>query len=105
MQQHNEGVTSMQKDESYAGKVAFVTGAGSGTGRATALAFARVGASVAVADIGEQGNQETARLIEQEGGRKLAVRCDGTGGDNVKAALAHTLYTFGRVVLAFNSDV
>jgi NAD(P)-dependent dehydrogenase (short-subunit alcohol dehydrogenase family) len=90
-------------DISYAGKVAFVTGAGSGIGRATALAFARVGASVAVADIGEQGNQETARLIEQEGGRTLAVRCDVTGGDNVKAALAKTVETFGRLDFAFNN--
>src|SRR5881392_2464907 len=103
MQQHNEGVTSMQKNESYAGKVAFVTGAGSGIGRATALAFARVGASVAVADVGEQANQETARLIEQEGGRALAVRCDVTRGDDVKAALQKTAEAFGRLDFAFNN--
>ena len=52
----------------FAGKVAFVTGAASGIGRATALAFAREGASVVVADISEQGNQETARLIEEPAG-------------------------------------
>jgi NAD(P)-dependent dehydrogenase (short-subunit alcohol dehydrogenase family) len=60
----------------FAGKVAFVTGGASGIGRAAALAFARQGASVVVADVSAQGNQETARLIEQEGGRALAVRCD-----------------------------
>src|SRR5213595_738420 len=91
------------KNKAFAGKVAFITGGASGIGRATALAFARVGASVAVADIGEQGNQETARLIEQEGGRTLAVRCDVTGGDNVKAALAKTVETFGRLDFAFNN--
>ncbi len=54
---------------SLAGKVAFVTGAGTGIGRATALAFAREGADVVVADASEQGNQETARMIEESGGR------------------------------------
>jgi NAD(P)-dependent dehydrogenase (short-subunit alcohol dehydrogenase family) len=62
----------------FAGKVAFVTGAANGIGRATALAFAREGASVALADVSERGNQETARMIEDLGGRALAVKCDVT---------------------------
>jgi NAD(P)-dependent dehydrogenase (short-subunit alcohol dehydrogenase family) len=52
------------EEESFAGKVAFVTGAANGIGRAAALAFAREGASVVAADVSEQGNQETARMIE-----------------------------------------
>jgi NAD(P)-dependent dehydrogenase (short-subunit alcohol dehydrogenase family) len=60
----------------FDGKLAFVTGATSGIGRATALAFAREGASVVVADVAAQGNRETARMIEQTGGRSLAVSCD-----------------------------
>src|SRR5918994_2881494 len=88
---------------SYAGKVAFVTGAGGGIGRAAALAFARAGASVAVADVSEQGNQETARMIEQQGGRALAVRCDVTRPEDVKAALEQTVSAFGRLDVAFNN--
>src|SRR3954469_2808394 len=87
----------------FEGKVAFVTGGASGIGRATALAFARAGASVAVADLGEQANQETARLIEQEGGCALAVRCDVTRGDEVKVALEKTAEAFGRLDFAFNN--
>ena len=87
----------------FKGKVAFVTGGGSGIGRAAALAFASAGASVAVADVGEQANQETARLIEEEGGRALALRCDVTRGDDVKAALEKTAETFGRLDFAFNN--
>jgi NAD(P)-dependent dehydrogenase (short-subunit alcohol dehydrogenase family) len=59
---------------SFAGRVAFVTGAASGIGRAAALAFAREGASVSAADVLERGNQETARMIEEQGGRAVAVR-------------------------------
>jgi NAD(P)-dependent dehydrogenase (short-subunit alcohol dehydrogenase family) len=88
---------------SFAGKVAFVTGAASGIGRATAAAFASAGASVAVADVSEQGNQETARLIEDQGGRALAVRCDVTSGQDVKAALEQAVDAFGRLDVAFNN--
>jgi NAD(P)-dependent dehydrogenase (short-subunit alcohol dehydrogenase family) len=88
---------------SFAGKVAFVTGAANGIGRATALAFARAGATVVVADVSEQGNQETARMIEEDGGRALAVRCDVTRAEDVKAALDKAVEAFGRLDFAFNN--
>jgi NAD(P)-dependent dehydrogenase (short-subunit alcohol dehydrogenase family) len=87
----------------FDGKVAFVTGATSGIGRATALAFAREGASVVVADIAAEGNQETARMIEQAGGQSLAVSCDVTRSDDVKAALQPGVERFGRLDIAFNN--
>ena len=87
----------------FTGKVAFVTGAASGIGRATALAFAREGASVVAADVSEQDNQETARMIEELGGRALAIGCDVTRTENVKAALDTTIETFGRLDAAFNN--
>jgi NAD(P)-dependent dehydrogenase (short-subunit alcohol dehydrogenase family) len=91
------------RNEDFAGKVAFVTGAASGIGRAAALAFAREGASVVAADVSEQGNQETVRLIEAQGGRALAVRCDVTRAEDVKAALDKTVEAFGRLDFAFNN--
>jgi NAD(P)-dependent dehydrogenase (short-subunit alcohol dehydrogenase family) len=88
---------------SYTGKVAFVTGAGSGIGRAAALAFAREGASVVAADVSERANQETARMIEESGGRALAVRCDVTRSEDVKAALDKAVEAFGHLDVAFNN--
>jgi len=87
----------------FTGKVAFITGAATGIGRATALAFARQGASVVVADVSEQDNHETARLIDEAGGRALAVRCDVTSSDEVKAALDQTIKAFGHLDIAFNN--
>ena len=87
----------------FAGKVAFVTGATSGIGRATALAFAREGASVTVADVAADGARETARLIEHAGGQALAVACDVTSSEQIEEALAATVERFGGLHLAFNN--
>src|SRR5205809_7234366 len=87
----------------FTGKVVFVTGAASGIGRATALEFAREGASVVVADVSEQSNQETARLIEEADGRALVVRCDVTRVEEVNAALDKKVEAFGRLDFAFNN--
>ncbi|HXF27248.1 MAG TPA: SDR family oxidoreductase [Bryobacteraceae bacterium] len=92
-----------QVNGTYTGKVAFVTGAGGGIGRAAALAFAREGASVAVADVSEKENQETAHIIEEQGGQAIAVRCDVTRVEDVKAALDKTVQAFGRLDFAFNN--
>ncbi|MEP0885866.1 SDR family NAD(P)-dependent oxidoreductase [Trichocoleus sp. ST-U3] len=88
---------------SFTGKVAFVTGAASGIGREAALAFAREGAKVVAADISEQGNQETVHLIKDQGGQAIAVQCDVTRSEDVKAALDKTVETFGRLDFAFNN--
>jgi NAD(P)-dependent dehydrogenase (short-subunit alcohol dehydrogenase family) len=92
-----------RQDGRFDGKVAFVSGATSGIGRATALAFAREGARVVVADVAADGNRETARLIEQAGGRSLAVSCDVTRTADIKAALDATVAEFGRLDFAFNN--
>ena len=93
----------MVTNQDFTGKVAFVTGAGSGIGRAAALAFARAGASVVAADIAGQNGEETAHLIEAAGGRALAVTCDVTQATDVQAALDQTIATFGRLDCAFNN--
>src|SRR4051794_19054455 len=93
----------MEVNASFKHKVAFVTGAAGGIGRATALAFARGGASVAAADISEPGARETARLIEEGGGRALGVRCDVTRSEEVKGALDRAVDAFGRLDFAFNN--
>jgi len=91
------------RNGSFGGKVAFVTGAASGIGRAAALAFAREGASVVAADVSEHNNQETARLIEEQGARAVAVRGDVTRAEDIKEAMAKTVEAFGRLDFAFNN--
>ncbi len=87
----------------FEGKVAFVTGAGGGIGRAAALAFAHEGASVLVADLSAQACQETADLIARAGGTALALECDVTRAGDVQQALDTAVSTFGRLDYAFNN--
>jgi NAD(P)-dependent dehydrogenase (short-subunit alcohol dehydrogenase family) len=91
------------KRNNFEGKVAFVTGAASGIGRATAIAFALEGASVVVADISEQGSQETTRMIKEANEQALAVRCDVTQIEEVKNCVGQAIETFGRLDFAFNN--
>jgi len=84
-------------------KVVFITGAGGGIGRETALAFAREGASVVATDISEKANQETAKLIEDEGGKVLAVTVDVTNSKSIQQALNQTIERFGKLDFAFNN--
>ena len=85
------------------GRVAFVTGGGSGIGRAIALRLAAAGAGVAVADINLEGANETVRLIGAAGGRGLAVQADVTRFDAVQAAVAETREAMGPIETLVNN--
>jgi NAD(P)-dependent dehydrogenase (short-subunit alcohol dehydrogenase family) len=86
-----------------AGKVALITGGGTGIGRATALAFAREGASVAVAARRMEKLKEVVREIERQGGKGLAIECDVTSAASVERAVWATTEKFGRLNVLVNN--
>jgi NAD(P)-dependent dehydrogenase (short-subunit alcohol dehydrogenase family) len=96
-------IMSNQNKVSFKAKVALVTGAASGIGRATAVAFAREGANVVLADVSEEGAQKTAEIIEKNGGRYTFVKCDVSSPSEVKNLMNKTIETFGRFDYAFNN--
>src|SRR6202022_1595139 len=84
-------------------KTAIITGAGGGIGRASALLFAREGASIAVVDIKEEAARETASLIEEAGGRATALAVDVSSSDDVKRMIEATVATLGAPTVLFNN--
>ena len=87
----------------FEGKVALVTGAASGIGRATAVAFARDGARLSLVDVDMDGLAETERLVKQEGADVLSTIADVSRGVQVKEAVTATVETFGGLDIAFNN--
>ena len=87
----------------FEGKVALVTGAGSGIGRASALAFAREGAKVMVSDVNAASCEETAAMIGQTGRQAAFMACNVASEQEVQALVARTVAEFGRLDCAFNN--
>jgi NAD(P)-dependent dehydrogenase (short-subunit alcohol dehydrogenase family) len=93
----------MSVGQRFTGKVAFVTGAASGIGRATAVAFAREGARVAILDLTEEALATTAGAVRATGAEVLVLACDVAKPEQVEAAIAEVVATFGRLDVAFNN--
>jgi NAD(P)-dependent dehydrogenase (short-subunit alcohol dehydrogenase family) len=85
------------------GKVALITGAGSGIGQAAAALFAAEGAAVAVLDVRRDAAEDTAAKISAEGGRSIAVAADVAAADEVDAAVAGIVAAFGRIDVLYNN--
>jgi NAD(P)-dependent dehydrogenase (short-subunit alcohol dehydrogenase family) len=96
-------VISPSTEGSLAGRVALVTGGGSGIGRASSLAFARAGARVVVSDVSPEGGLETVRMILEGGGEAVFLAADVGDGVQVAALIAATVARFGRLDCAHNN--
>jgi hypothetical protein len=84
------------------GKVAIVTGAGAGIGEATALLFAKEGASVCCVDLAETG-QKTVQKIKGSGGKGLFIKADVSKPDDAKRIADKAIETFGKIDILFNN--
>ena len=87
----------------FDGKVALVTGAGSGIGQTTALFYARDGAKVVVSDVVEEGGNETVQMIKDAGGEATFIKADVSDAGNCQALVNLTLEKYGQLDIAFNN--
>ena len=87
----------------FEGKVALVTGGGSGMGRATAVMFAKRGAKVTVSDYSEQAGAQTVRMIREAGGEAIFVQADVRVAQQVEEMVMKTVEQYGRLDAAFNN--
>ena len=85
------------------GRVALITGAASGQGRAAAVLFARHGAAIAVVDVNDEGAAETVNLVEAAGGRAVAVHADVSVAADVERMVKETVDAFGRLDVLYNN--
>jgi len=84
-------------------KVALITGAGSGIGRATARLFAQEGASVVLADVDQQAGSDAAEQIETDGGKASFIRADVSSATDVRQMVEHAETTFGKLDVLMNN--
>ena len=96
-------ITSSKGDAMLEGKVAIVTGAGSGLGEAIAVLFAKHGATVVLADLDVDGAQRVLRQIEKDGGQGRVVRTDVSKPADAKGLVETAVKAFGRLDIAVNN--
>ncbi|MDO8433919.1 MAG: SDR family oxidoreductase [Candidatus Binatus sp.] len=84
-------------------KVALITGAGSGMGRAASVLFAREGAKIAAIDVNEASAAETAQMIKAAGGAAISLRADVSDSESARSMIDETVRTFGGIDVLYNN--
>ena len=85
------------------GKVALITGSGSGIGRSAAILFSQEGAKISVVDVNVEHGTETVNLIESNGGQAIFVECDVSKPEHVRSMISTTVNAFGKLNILYNN--